>query len=136
MKEVYKLLDSGKSVREVAAAYGVSPSTLYNMHAKYQVSYTPQTVEEILNSIYYNMNCPGTYLKRPTLTNHKRAKIMIDMDKAYEMIDAGESIKSVAESFQISVSTLRRRHLEYQASIRSQSATSKEDSNTSSPKDR
>lgn len=36
MVKVYTALDSGRSVRDVANEWGVSPSTLYRRHKEYQ----------------------------------------------------------------------------------------------------
>ena len=44
------------------------------------------------------------------------------MEWVYKELDEGRTIKSVAEELQISVSTLRRRHSEYQQRIKTENA--------------
>ena len=44
------------------------------------------------------------------------------MEWVYKELDGGRTIKSVAEELQISVSTLRRRHSEYQQRIKIENA--------------
>ncbi len=54
-------------------------------------------------------------MERKTLANKNRAKTKkIDMDQVYAEIDSGKTVKEVAEKFGVSVSTLYRRHAEYQ----------------------
>lgn len=38
MEEVYRLIDKGMTVKDVAAHLGVSRTTLYDRHRKYQAS--------------------------------------------------------------------------------------------------
>ena len=51
---------------------------------------------------------------RDTLKNGKRGKKDIDMEKVYELLDSGKTVKEVARQFNVSESTLYRRHKEYQ----------------------
>ena len=44
------------------------------------------------------------------------------MEWVYKELDGGRTIKSVAAELQISVSTLRRRHSEYQQCIKTENA--------------
>lgn len=53
--------------------------------------------------------------KRKTLKNGKGTKKPIDMEKVYKSLDTGRSVQSVAEEWDVSPSTLYRRHHEYQA---------------------
>lgn len=55
--------------------------------------------------------------KRKYLKNGNRGKILIDMEKVYRQLDSGRSIDSVAKEWGVSVSTLYRRHREYQQEI-------------------
>ena len=52
--------------------------------------------------------------ERAQLASNKRHRKEIDMEWVYQKLDEGMTIKSVAEELEISVSTLRRRHSEYQ----------------------
>lgn len=53
--------------------------------------------------------------KRLKLAGKKRHNKIIDMEWVYAQLDNGRTVKSVAEELQVSESTLRRRHKEYQA---------------------
>lgn len=55
--------------------------------------------------------------KRKTLKNGNGGKKPVDMEKVYAQLDSGRSVKSVAEEWGVSPSTLYRRHREYQAGI-------------------
>lgn len=55
--------------------------------------------------------------KRKYLKNGNRGKVLIDMEKVYRQLDSGRSIDSVAKEWGVSVSTLYRRHREYQQEI-------------------
>lgn len=55
--------------------------------------------------------------KRKTLKNGHGGKKQVDMEKVYKALDSGRSVKSVADEWQVSTSTLYRRHREYQAEI-------------------
>ena len=55
--------------------------------------------------------------KRKYLKNGNRGKVLIDMEKVYRQLDSGRSIESVAKEWGVSVSTLYRRHREYQKEI-------------------
>lgn len=56
--------------------------------------------------------------ERTHLASKKHHRKQIDMEWVYKELDEGRTIKSVAEELQISVSTLRRRHSEYQQRIK------------------
>lgn len=56
-------------------------------------------------------------MKRKTLKNGKGSKKLVDMQKVYQALDSGRSIQSVADEWQVSRSTLYRRHYEYQAEL-------------------
>lgn len=58
---------------------------------------------------------------RDTLKNGKRGKKDIDMEKVYELLDSGKTVKEVAKQFEVSESTLYRRHKEYQQILESES---------------
>ena len=45
----------------------------------------------------------------------------VDMEWVYGQIDGGRTVSDVARELQISCATLRRRHLEYQKSLKSSS---------------
>lgn len=51
---------------------------------------------------------------RKTLCNNRARKSSIDMAYVYEQIDAGRSVKSLAEELHVSRSTLYRHHKKYQ----------------------
>lgn len=55
--------------------------------------------------------------KRKYLKNGNRGKVLIDMEKVYRQLDGGRSIESVAKEWGVSVSTLYRRHREYQKEV-------------------
>ena len=55
--------------------------------------------------------------KRKYLKNGNRGKVLIDMERVYIQLDNGRSIESVAKEWGVSVSTLYRRHREYQKEI-------------------
>ncbi len=55
--------------------------------------------------------------KRKYLKNGNRGKVLIDMEKVYRQLDSGRSIESVAKEWGVSVSTLYRRHREYQQEV-------------------
>lgn len=55
--------------------------------------------------------------KRKTLTNRSHPKRLIDMEAVYRQLDSGRSVKSVAEEWDVSISTLYRRHNEYQKEL-------------------
>lgn len=55
--------------------------------------------------------------RRKTLKNGMGSKKQIDMPRVYEELDAGRSVKSVAEEWGVSPSTLYRRHREYQSGL-------------------
>lgn len=54
---------------------------------------------------------------RKRLAGKKRYNKLVDMEWVYQELDKGRTVKSVAEELQISESTLRRRHHEYQAQL-------------------
>lgn len=56
--------------------------------------------------------------ERPILASSSRHRKQIDMELVYEKLDSGRTVKSVAEELNVSESTLRRRHKEYQAKIK------------------
>ena len=60
--------------------------------------------------------------ERTHLASKKHHRKKIDMEWVYKELDEGRTIKSVAEELQISVSTLRRRHSEYQQRIKIENA--------------
>ena len=60
--------------------------------------------------------------ERAQLASNKRHRKDIDMEWVYQKLDEGMTIKSVAEELEISVSTLRRRHSEYQQHARKENA--------------
>lgn len=51
---------------------------------------------------------------RKTLCNNRKKKSGIDMTYVYEQIDAGRSVRSIAEELQVSRTTLYRQHKKYQ----------------------
>ena len=55
--------------------------------------------------------------RRKTLKNGNGGKKLIDMEKVYRQLDNGRSVKSVADEWGVSPSTLYRRHREYQAEV-------------------
>lgn len=55
--------------------------------------------------------------QRKTLKNGKGGKKIVDMEKVYQQLDSGRSVKSVAEEWDVSPSTLYRRHQEYQRKL-------------------
>lgn len=55
--------------------------------------------------------------RRKTLKNGRGSRKQIDMPKVYQELDSGRSVKSVAEEWGVSPSTLHRRHHEYQAGL-------------------
>ena len=61
--------------------------------------------------------------ERAQLASNKRHRKEIDMEWVYQKLDEGMTIKSVAEELEISVSTLRRRHSEYQQRARKENAS-------------
>ena len=119
MTDVYKMLDSGKSVKETAEAFKVSVTQLYYMHYRYQDSPDNKSVTDILNSIYQNVYSGESYYGRATLANRGKSKKYIDMEEVYRLLDAGRPIRAIADSLGVSVSTIKRRHREYQEMIRS-----------------
>lgn len=48
-----------------------------------------------------------------------RPRIIIDMEAVYKDIDSGMSLKAVAQKYNVSKTTLQRRHEEYQAELKS-----------------
>lgn len=54
--------------------------------------------------------------KRMKLAGNKRHNKEINMEWVYTELDKGRTVKSVAQELQVSESTLRRRHKEYQES--------------------
>lgn len=59
-------------------------------------------------------------IKRKTLKNGNGSKKPVDIEKVYIQLDSGRSVKSVAEEWGVSPSTLYRRHREYQAGLAAQ----------------
>lgn len=59
----------------------------------------------------------GNMIKRNSLKNGRRGCKLVDMERVYKELDKGRSVKSVAQEWNVSVSTLYRRHNEYQAEI-------------------
>lgn len=55
--------------------------------------------------------------QRKTLKNGKGGKKIVNMEKVYQQLDSGRSVKSVAEEWGVSPSTLYRRHQEYQRKL-------------------
>lgn len=55
--------------------------------------------------------------RRKTLKNRNGGKKLVDMEKVYAQLDFGRSVKSVAEEWGVSPSTLYRRHREYQEGL-------------------
>lgn len=55
--------------------------------------------------------------RRKSLKKGNGGKKLIDMERVYTQLDSGRSVKSVAAEWGVSVSTLYRRHREYQAEI-------------------
>lgn len=60
----------------------------------------------------------GMKTERKQLASNRRYRKQVDMEWVYKELDGGRTIKSVAEELGISVSTLRRRHNEYQEMIK------------------
>lgn len=54
---------------------------------------------------------------RDTLKNGKRGKKEINMQEVYDLLDSGKTVKEVAKQFNVSESTLYRRHKEYQQEL-------------------
>lgn len=52
--------------------------------------------------------------KKKTLCGGRRGRKLIDMNYVYGQIDKGRTVKAVADEIGVSVSTLHRRHKEYQ----------------------
>lgn len=60
----------------------------------------------------------GMKTERKQLASNRRYRKQVDMEWVYKELDGGRTIKSVAEELGISVSTLRRRHNEYQEIVK------------------
>lgn len=58
------------------------------------------------------------YAGRKSLGNGRHGRKEIDMEYVYAQIDSGKKIKAVADGLGVSVSTLNRRHKEYQESMK------------------
>ncbi len=56
--------------------------------------------------------------ERLKLASSSKHLKQIDMEWVYEKLDSGRTVKSVAQELNVSESTLRRRHKEYQAKIK------------------
>lgn len=65
--------------------------------------------------------------KRKTLRNGKGSRKPIDMEKVYKALDSGRSVQSVAKEWNVSPSTLYRRHHEYQTELEHREQTFLED---------
>lgn len=57
---------------------------------------------------------------RESLAGKKRYNKPVNMEWVYQEIDKGRTVKSVAEELQVSESTLRRRHHEYQSQLQAE----------------
>lgn len=59
------------------------------------------------------------YTKRELLCGEQRfrPRICVDMEAVYEDLNNKMTLEAVAKKYKVSVSTLRRRHKEYQAAI-------------------
>ena len=55
---------------------------------------------------------------RKTLANRGRILKKIDMETVYELLDQGWKVEEVAKKYDISKSTLYRRHREYQEELK------------------
>lgn len=64
--------------------------------------------------------------ERAQLASDRRHTKLIDMEWVYQELDRGRTIKNVAEELNISVSTLRRRHSEYQEAVREENRLEQE----------
>lgn len=64
--------------------------------------------------------------ERTKLASNKHHRKQVDLEWVYKKLDEGRTIKSVADELEISVSTLRRRHSEYQAKIKEERCMKKE----------
>lgn len=56
-------------------------------------------------------------IRRKTLKNGNGIRKPVDIEKVYVQLDLGRSVKSVAEEWGVSPSTLYRRHHEYQEKL-------------------
>lgn len=68
----------------------------------------------------------GMKTERKQLASNRRYRKQVDMEWVYKELDGGRTIRNVAEELGISVSTLRRRHNEYQEKIQEENKLEKE----------
>lgn len=66
----------------------------------------------------FGMKGNGMKTERKQLASNRCYRKQVDMEWVYKELDGGRTIKCVAEELGISVSTLRRRHNEYQRFIK------------------
>ena len=109
--DVCRYIDSGHTVAETAEHFGVSESTLYKRHREYiQYWGGPGYWENFKRERTTGQKVP--FSDRFKLAGRKRAKKKLDMSAVYNYIDEGHTIPETAEHFNVSVSTLYRRHRE------------------------